>query len=261
MLRIKNWDRFQHYTKRNPPWIKLHRDLLDNQAWGTLSGDASKLLVECWLIASQQTESGVIALSLDELAWRLRRDLPQLGSILQELVNSGLVEDASNALAPCKQSATPETEEETEEVTDSDANASGASAASKSTDVEKPADKPETLHGHFMPMLRSAGFEADDRDGSILKALEKKGYRWGDIEGAIWGLSYARDTGILEAGYGLAKDDPLTLRILYAKNKSTGAPIWTDAVDVWYPKHLQRERSKRKKSFGIGLDDINRAIA
>ncbi len=27
--RIKNWDKFQHFKNRRPPWIKLHREILD----------------------------------------------------------------------------------------------------------------------------------------------------------------------------------------------------------------------------------------
>ena len=29
----KNWSDFQHYKERNPPWIRLHRSLLDNFEW------------------------------------------------------------------------------------------------------------------------------------------------------------------------------------------------------------------------------------
>ena len=52
-LTVKNWDQFQHYGKRNPPWIKLHRALLDDYAFCALS-DASKAhLMLIWLYASQ----------------------------------------------------------------------------------------------------------------------------------------------------------------------------------------------------------------
>jgi len=43
-MKIKNWHKFQHYKHRNPPWIKLHRGLLDDPEWFALSGDASKVL-------------------------------------------------------------------------------------------------------------------------------------------------------------------------------------------------------------------------
>lgn len=52
-FRVKNWQRFQHYKDRNPPWIKLHYELLTSSDWVTLS-DASKLLaIVCMLIASR----------------------------------------------------------------------------------------------------------------------------------------------------------------------------------------------------------------
>ncbi|URK87750.1 hypothetical protein LP421_07895 [Rhizobium sp. RCAM05350] len=52
-LKVKNWEQFQHYKDRNPPWIKLHFALLASEDWVTLD-DASKLLaVVCMLIASR----------------------------------------------------------------------------------------------------------------------------------------------------------------------------------------------------------------
>jgi hypothetical protein len=52
-LAVKNWAEFQHYGKRNPPWIKLHRALLDDYAFCSLA-DASKAhLMLLWVYASQ----------------------------------------------------------------------------------------------------------------------------------------------------------------------------------------------------------------
>ena len=52
-LTVKNWDEFQHYKDRNPPWIKLHRALLDDSEFARLP-DASKAhLMLSWLLASQ----------------------------------------------------------------------------------------------------------------------------------------------------------------------------------------------------------------
>lgn len=52
-LTVKNWEHFQHYGKRNPPWIKLHRALLDDYEFCQLP-DASKChLILIWLYASQ----------------------------------------------------------------------------------------------------------------------------------------------------------------------------------------------------------------
>ena len=52
-LRVRNWDKFQHYKDRTPPWIKLHRDLLNDYEFSCLQ-DASKAhLMLFWLLASQ----------------------------------------------------------------------------------------------------------------------------------------------------------------------------------------------------------------
>jgi hypothetical protein len=120
--RVPKWDRFQHYAHRNPPWIKLHAELLDNPKWARLSGDASKLLAECWLLASRYSKDGSLAYTVEELAWALRRDEALVRGPMQELVREGFIEsclpDASAALAPRLQVATTETEAERETETE-----------------------------------------------------------------------------------------------------------------------------------------------
>jgi hypothetical protein len=50
---VKTFERFQHYKDRNPPWIKLYNELLDDYEFGCLQ-DASKLhLILIWLLASR----------------------------------------------------------------------------------------------------------------------------------------------------------------------------------------------------------------
>lgn len=53
LLAIKNWNTFQHYGKRNPPWIKLHRAILDDYAFCALPDIAKGHLMLLWLYASQ----------------------------------------------------------------------------------------------------------------------------------------------------------------------------------------------------------------
>lgn len=52
---IRNWDQFQHYTSRNPPWIKLHFEILNSQDWLSLSDHARLVAVVCMLIASRHS--------------------------------------------------------------------------------------------------------------------------------------------------------------------------------------------------------------
>ena len=67
----KNWHSFQHYNKRNPPWIKLHRSILDDYGFACLPVASRALAPMLWLIASE-SKDGVISLASEALAFRLR---------------------------------------------------------------------------------------------------------------------------------------------------------------------------------------------
>lgn len=43
VLAVKNWERFQHYKDRDPPWVKLYRDLLTSESW-VLGTDLSRVV-------------------------------------------------------------------------------------------------------------------------------------------------------------------------------------------------------------------------
>lgn len=133
MYRIHNWEKYQHYKTRRPPWVKLYRDLLENADWYYLSGDDAKLLIELWLVAAET--DGVLPAS-NVLAFRLRRDSTALAEGLRRLCRAGFVDDvadenmgdtndlqqryhdASTTLAQRKQNATPEKEKERETETE-----------------------------------------------------------------------------------------------------------------------------------------------
>ena len=102
-LQIKNWSEFQHYKDRNPPWIKLHRALLDDYEFSCLQ-DASKAhLMLIWLFASQK--NGRIP---DDPAFLKKKLGLEREPNLKLLVDQGLLiveQDASEPLAGCEQSA------------------------------------------------------------------------------------------------------------------------------------------------------------
>jgi hypothetical protein len=52
-IKVKNWDKFQHYKDRNPPWIKLHNHLLDDYDFECLSDSAKGHLFCIWMLASR----------------------------------------------------------------------------------------------------------------------------------------------------------------------------------------------------------------
>lgn len=111
-LRVKDWDRFQHYKDRSPPWIKLYNDLLENYEFACLP-DASKAhLVAIWLLASRTSNS--LPADPQWIASKIGATEPVS---LDALITAGFLEtygDASEVLACRKHDAIPEGEGEGE---------------------------------------------------------------------------------------------------------------------------------------------------
>lgn len=112
----RGWTEFQHYKDRAPPWIRLHRRLLDNFDFHRLPTASRALAPMLWLLASEEID-GVIAKSIDEIAFRLRMPVDELLEALKPLILAGFFDadqDASDMLAACARDAVPETEAEAE---------------------------------------------------------------------------------------------------------------------------------------------------
>lgn len=109
MTSIKNWNQFQHFKDRRPPWIKLYRDLLDDLEWHQLDPVAAKVLVMLWLIAS---ESGGNLPDKTILAFRLRMSEKDVLTCMNKL-SHWLNQDDINAISTRYQDDSPETETET----------------------------------------------------------------------------------------------------------------------------------------------------
>ncbi|PHR55948.1 MAG: hypothetical protein COA43_14610 [Robiginitomaculum sp.] len=101
---VKNWDEFQHYKDRNPPWIKLHNHLLDDYEFEML-GDAAKGHLLCiWMLASR-TKNEMI---LDD-KWITKKIGASNKVNLEALISAGFLiveHDASNSLHNKTQLAT-----------------------------------------------------------------------------------------------------------------------------------------------------------
>jgi hypothetical protein len=117
--KIKDWDKFQHFKDRKPPWVKLYRDILDDPDWHELDGDSAKALVAIWLIASEdETKTGTLP-ETRKLAFRLRVTESKVLQILNKLSNF-LYQDDINMISERYQHDTPETETEAETYTEAD---------------------------------------------------------------------------------------------------------------------------------------------
>ena len=109
----KNWAFFQHYKDRLPPWIKLHREILNDRVYMGLPIASKALAPLMWLLASE-SKNGTFDGSLDELVFRLHITPKEYQDGVKPLIDKGFFVHASNTLADCKQLAIPETERETE---------------------------------------------------------------------------------------------------------------------------------------------------
>jgi len=96
---VKKWEEFQHYKDRNPPWIKLHNQLLDNYEFENLA-DATKGHLLCiWMLASRTNNKIVY-----DNSWVKRKIGANSQVDLKKLLDSGFIElqivehDASNLL-------------------------------------------------------------------------------------------------------------------------------------------------------------------
>jgi hypothetical protein len=96
---VKNWENFQHYKDRNPPWIKLHNHLLDDYDFECLP-DATKCHLLCiWMLASRTNNEMIF-----DNSWVKRKIGANSNVDLDLLVRVGFIEvqgvehDASKAL-------------------------------------------------------------------------------------------------------------------------------------------------------------------
>ncbi len=84
-MKIKNWSKFQHFKDRRPPWVKLHRDILEQRDITMISDCAFRVLVGLWLLASEDEEMQGGLPDVDDISFRLRIDKTKVTNALKEL--------------------------------------------------------------------------------------------------------------------------------------------------------------------------------
>lgn len=106
-IAIKNWEKFQHYSDRDPTWIKLYRDVLTTEAW-VLGTDISRLLQIAITLLAARYKNAIPnrydlikkVASLDFSEQLFKKALEHLST--QNFLEIQCVEQsASDVLAPC----------------------------------------------------------------------------------------------------------------------------------------------------------------
>jgi hypothetical protein len=82
-LRVKDWERFQHYKNRRPPWIKLYDDMLEDEELLAMPKEARLLYCLLLLVAARKdnrfpNDANWLAVELALPVADVRKGLPPL---------------------------------------------------------------------------------------------------------------------------------------------------------------------------------------
>lgn len=119
VIRIVKWREYQHYSDRDPPWIKLHRGTLSGEMWVS-SDDASRVLAVALMLLAAKTGNRIpLNPSYIRRVAYLNTD-PDFSALLAagfiEIVDENEIPASSPQAeaSKTKPTAIPETERETE---------------------------------------------------------------------------------------------------------------------------------------------------
>jgi len=92
----------QSYKDRNPPWIRLHKKLLDNMKFQRMAAESRALLPMLWLMASEDENpvSGMIRFDYEEISFRLRIDNKIVKTSIDEIRHAGFIVNVANDEMP-----------------------------------------------------------------------------------------------------------------------------------------------------------------
>ena len=108
-LEVCNWDKFQHYKRNNPAWVKLYTSLFRNAEWTMLTDAQRGQLVMIWLLASGR---GGKFPACQKMVKRLC--VMDSEPDLKLMIELGFVKGSISTLEDDYTNSTPETETETE---------------------------------------------------------------------------------------------------------------------------------------------------
>lgn len=111
-LKLKNWEKYQHYKDRNPPWIKFYTDIITSRMWVTCDDASRALAIACMALASK-TDNRIPADPVYFQRVAYLNSAPDFSKLVEtdfiEIVDENGT--ASKTLAACYQLAIPEQRE------------------------------------------------------------------------------------------------------------------------------------------------------
>ncbi len=205
-ITIKNWKRFQHYAHRNPPWIKLHRTLLNPEDcpwYRGLSDNTARFLVELWLLASR--DNGKLpfdSLMILRETNRTTADIFSLHKALRELASVSAIAiagtDASADFITMLEHRGTEVQSPRVSVASQPADAAQEQQPNGNGGIPRETPSPYAV---LFPLIRQHLWRPDgkppaevagkpwdeDREGTVIRELAKS-YTVSDLEVIVMGL-------------------------------------------------------------------------
>lgn len=254
-ISVKNWERFQHYKDRDPPWIKLYRDMLTSEPW-LLGTDLSRLVQVAITLLAARYQNDIPyqfpmlkkVASFDCSEKQFKKSIEYLASVnFLEIrgvtsASNGLAQDASSMLATCN----TETEQSREEKTRAETEQSRKMSNGGPSDVDLVFEHWRQTHSHPRAQLdakrrtliqeRLRQYGEADLCTSITGYLNsphhmgqnKQGTRYDDIE------NFLRDAKHVDMGLKFYAEPPLNQSTLTRKNVA--------ATDGWLPPEIRNAK-------------------
>jgi hypothetical protein len=158
-LEVANWDKFQHYKKDNPTWIKLYVNLFRDADWAMLTDAQRGQMVMIWMLASAR--KGQIP-ACPKMVKRLC--IMDSEPDLNLFISLGFIIGSIKAIEKLYKEPIPETEERREEDKDT---------RSKSADLHRPR-KAVTRFDEFWHVWPKKRLKKDSRKVWKIRSLDDK---------------------------------------------------------------------------------------
>jgi hypothetical protein len=176
VIAIVAWGKFQHYKDRDPPWIKVYRDLLSAESW-VLGTDESRLVqLASMLLAARYRNATPLNYALFRKVASLDMSEARFRAAIEHLASTGFLEiqgdteprkqSASKALASCTSEAEAEKSREEAEKRES----ARKRATRRCPDDWKPSPEDVANISRECPDVDMAAAERKFRDHEFAKA-------------------------------------------------------------------------------------------
>jgi hypothetical protein len=166
---VRKWDKFQRYSERRPPWIKLYTDLNSNDDWLGLSTAARGMLTTIWVEYARSGGHLRVGTCM-QLCGKSARS-----KHLEALNHAGFIDVLASSPSPTRLGSHTETEEQQERLLRAGLSTAVASyAAEAAAAIHNHTSKPRQLPADLLEQLVTLR-GADERTPQVLGSFIQRG--------------------------------------------------------------------------------------